>query len=72
MPQFDTSTWPGQIFWLLVSFAVFYTLVARVFAPRIRGALDARRARIEGDMAEARRLRDRSVTEFARLRSEID
>jgi F-type H+-transporting ATPase subunit b len=58
MPQFDFGYWPGQIFWLLITFAVLYTLLAKVFLPRVRGTLDAREDRIAGDIGEARRLRD--------------
>jgi len=58
MPQFDFGYWPGQIFWLLITFGVLYTLLATVFLPRVRGTLDAREDRISGDVGEARRLRD--------------
>jgi F-type H+-transporting ATPase subunit b len=58
MPQFEFATWPGQIFWLLVTFAVLYGVLSRVFIPRVRHAIDTRRDQIANDMAEARRLRD--------------
>jgi F-type H+-transporting ATPase subunit b len=58
MPQFEFANWPGQIFWLLVTFAVLYGVLSRVFIPRVRHAIDTRRDQIAGDMAEARRLRD--------------
>jgi len=58
MPQFELANWPGQIFWLLITFAVLYGVLSRVFIPRIRHAIDTRRGQIAGDMAEARRLRD--------------
>jgi F-type H+-transporting ATPase subunit b len=58
MPQFDFGYWPGQIFWLLITFGVLYTLLTTVLLPRVRGTLDAREDRISGDVQEARRLRD--------------
>jgi F-type H+-transporting ATPase subunit b len=30
MPQLDFSTWPNQIFWLLVTLAVIYFLLTRI------------------------------------------
>jgi F-type H+-transporting ATPase subunit b len=58
LPQFDLSQWPGQIFWVLVTFAVLYVLFSRVFVPRVAGTMDAREDKISGDIGEARRLRD--------------
>jgi F-type H+-transporting ATPase subunit b len=58
LPQFDLAQWPGQIFWVLVIFAVLYVLFSRVFLPRVAGAIDAREDKISGDIGEARRLRD--------------
>lgn len=39
MPQLDVSTWPNQIFWLLVTLTVIYFVLTRVALPRI-GAVD--------------------------------
>ena len=58
MPQFDFGYWPGQIIWLLITFAILYGLLAAIFLPRVRGTINAREDRIAGDISEARRLRD--------------
>ena len=71
MPQFDTSTWPGQIFWLMITFAVVYFMLARVFIPRMRHGLDTRRERIGEDMAEARRLRDQAEDQAEVARAQM-
>ncbi len=63
MPQFDFGYWPGQIFWLLITFGVLYTLLTTWLLPRVRGTLDAREDRIAGDIGEARRLRDLAETD---------
>jgi len=55
--------WPGQMVWILLIFAVLYVLFARVFVPRIAGAIDQREGRISGDIGEARRLRDAAKAE---------
>lgn len=58
LPQFDLTQWPGQIVWALLIFGVLYVLFARVFVPRVSGAIDTREDRIAGDIGDARRLRD--------------
>ena len=57
MPQFDFAVWPGQIVWALIIFVSLYVVLSRVLLPRVRAALEARAAKISGDMDEARRLR---------------
>jgi F-type H+-transporting ATPase subunit b len=71
MPQFELALWPGQIFWLLITFAIFYLMMSKVFVPRIRSAVDARHERISGDMAEARRLRDEAEIQAEIARAQI-
>ena len=65
LPQFDPAQWPGQIVWVLVIFAILYLLFARVFVPRLGGAIAAREARIAGDIAEARRLKTEAEAQAA-------
>jgi F-type H+-transporting ATPase subunit b len=57
MPQLDVSTFPGQIFWLIVCFSVLYYLLSRRALPRISKTLDARQDRIAADLDQAQRLR---------------
>lgn len=54
LPQLDFTTWPTQIFWLVVSFAFAYLLMWRVVTPRIASVLEERHARLEDDMQRAR------------------
>ena len=42
LPQFDFSWWGGEIVWMLVIFGILYLLFARVFVPRVGGAIAAR------------------------------
>lgn len=56
LPQFRFEYWGGQIVWLVVLFALLYVLISRVFAPRMRRALDAREQTIQGAIDEARRV----------------
>ena len=43
MPQLDFSTFPNQIFWLVVALVVLYLLLSRMALPRI-GSVIAERA----------------------------
>lgn len=55
-PPFNTQTFPSQLLWLAVTFGLLYWVAANVILPRVGGIVDARRARITGDLDEARRL----------------
>jgi F-type H+-transporting ATPase subunit b len=66
-PPFDAATFGAQILWLIICFGVLYVVVARAVQPRLRGIIAARRDKIEGDLAEADRLRqatDRAIADY--------
>lgn len=63
LPQFDIAQWPGQIVWLLVIFALMFTLFHRVIVPRLSGGVSAREDKIAADIGEARRLRENAQAE---------
>lgn len=59
-PPFDPSTFGSQLLWLALTFGALYLLMSKVALPRIGEILEERRDRIEGDLAEADRLRQKS------------
>lgn len=59
-PPFMRETFASQLVWLAIAFVALYLLMAKVGLPRVSGILQARRARIEGDLAEAQRAREQS------------
>jgi F-type H+-transporting ATPase subunit b len=59
-PPFQKETFASQFLWLAITFVALYLLMARVALPRIGGILDDRKGRIDGDLAEAQRLKDES------------
>lgn len=66
-PPFDASTYPSQFLWFAITFAALYLFLSRVALPRIGGILESRRARIDGDLKEADRLRvesERALTAY--------
>jgi F-type H+-transporting ATPase subunit b len=75
-PPFDSSTFASQLVSLLIAFVALYLIVSRIALPRVGSLLDARQKAIEGDLAEAQKLKDASdgalkayETELAAARS---
>jgi len=54
LPQLKVGTWPSQLFWLVVIFALGYMFMARVVTPRIGSVLEERRTRLDEDLTRAR------------------
>ncbi|MBT8412059.1 MAG: F0F1 ATP synthase subunit B' [Octadecabacter sp.] len=57
MPQLDFSTFPNQIFWLVVTLIVIYLILSRVALPRIGAVLAERQGTITNDIAAAEELK---------------
>ena len=60
LPQFDFQWWPGQIVWVLLVFLVLFIYMRAFAVPKLGGAIAARDAKIEGDLADARALKDQA------------
>ena len=58
MPQLDFDTFSSQIFWLVVTFAALYVLLARSVIPRIHDVLEHRQNKITHDIDRAEQLRN--------------
>jgi F-type H+-transporting ATPase subunit b len=66
-PPFNVATFGAQILWLAICFGVLYVVVARAVQPRLTSILAARRDKIDGDLAEADRLRaatDKAIADY--------
>jgi F-type H+-transporting ATPase subunit b len=61
MPQLDVTTWPNQIFWLLVTLVAIYLLLTRVALPRISAVLADRKGAITNDLAAAEELKQKAL-----------
>src|SRR3954462_4140691 len=59
-PPFNKETFASQLVWFVIFFIALYVLIGRFAIPRIGGIIEARRGRIEGDLAEANRLKEQS------------
>lgn len=60
MPQISqiAATYASQIFWLLLTFGFIFFVVGRGMLPKIESTVDARDAKIAGDLAAARAAQD--------------
>lgn len=61
MPQLDFSTFPNQIFWLLVTLVVIYFVMSRVALPRIASVLAERHGAIQSDLDKAEQMKAKAV-----------
>ncbi len=61
LPQLDVNTYAGQLFWLAVYFAIVYLFMRNVGIPRVAAIIEARRARVDADLSDAERLRNRAA-----------
>jgi len=64
-PPFQKDTFASQLLWFALVFVTLYLLMSRFALPRIGSILEQRRRRIEGDLAEAQRLKDESDAAIA-------
>ncbi len=65
MPQFDPTSYPSQIFWLIVCFVALYLLMSRVALPRIAEVLEERANRIAADLEKAAMLKQEAESVIA-------
>lgn len=63
LPQLNVHDFAPQLFWLALSFALLYFIMARIALPRIGEVIEERRDRIQRDLDAADRLK--SETEKA-------
>ena len=64
-PPFNAHTFASQLLWLVLIFLALYLLMSRIALPRIGSILEARRQRIQDDLAEAQRFKDASDAAIA-------
>ncbi|MEO0362445.1 MAG: F0F1 ATP synthase subunit B' [Pseudomonadota bacterium] len=60
MPQLDFTSWPSQIFWLVVAMVALFYILKSVALPRISEGLEERSDAIEDDLDRAAEFRKRA------------
>ena len=56
-PPFQKDTFGSQLLWLAITFGLLYLIASRLALPRVGGIIADRRARIDGDLADAARMK---------------
>ena len=72
LPQFEFQWWAGQIFWLLIIFAVLYVLLSRVFLPRLRRVKDERAGTIATAIEAARQVQAEAAGQAEVAKAEVE
>ena len=58
MPQLDPKYWSSQIIWLVLTFAILYLVIWKIFLPKITYSVENRKSRIVNDLNEAQKLKE--------------
>ena len=70
-PPFQKDTFASQLVSLLIAFVALYLIVSRIALPRVGKTIDDRENAIEGDLAEARKLKDASDAALKAYETEL-
>src|SRR6202030_1512456 len=70
-PPFEKDTFASQLVSLAVAFVALYLIVSRIALPRVGSVLDARQNAIDGDLAQAQKLKDESDVALKAYESEL-
>lgn len=64
-PPFDAHNFVPQLVWLVIIFGALYWLMSRIALPRVADILEARQARIGGDVAAATTMQQQAAAASA-------
>src|SRR5947208_14195518 len=70
-PPFESGTYASQLVSLAIFFVALYVIVSKLALPRVGGAIEARQNKIEGDIAEAKKLKEQSEEALKAYESEL-
>jgi F-type H+-transporting ATPase subunit b len=59
-PPFNPQTFASQLVWLVITFVVLYVMLSKIALPRVGRIIENRQKRIDGDIAEAGKLKVQS------------
>jgi len=71
LPQMDISTFPSQIFWLIVTFSILYIFMWKFVIPKLRITIEERRDKISNDINEAEKLKSEAEEILNKYESKI-
>ena len=58
MPQLNPEFWASQIFWLVLIFLTLYTIIWKIFLPKIADSIENRKSKVIRDVNEAQKLKE--------------
>ena len=64
-PPFNKETFVSQLVWLVIFFVALYVIISKLAIPQLGGIIEARSQKIDGDLAEAKRLKEQSDAAIA-------
>ena len=65
MPQLDVSTFAPQLVWLAITFVALYLLMWKLGLPRVDAIIEARRKRLDDDLARADEIKTKAEAVIA-------
>src|SRR5438270_2559021 len=70
-PPFQKDTFASQLVSLAIAFVALYLIVSKIALPRVGSVLDERQGKIDGDLAEAQKLKDASDAALKAYENEL-
>ena len=70
-PPFQKDTFASQLVSLVIAFVVLYLIISRIALPRVGSVLDERQNTIDGDLAQAQKLKDESDSALKAYESDL-
>ncbi|WP_102960422.1 F0F1 ATP synthase subunit B [Mangrovicella endophytica] len=70
-PPFNSEFYASQVFWLAITFAIFYVVLKKTVLPRIGGIIENRRERIALDLEAAGRMKSEADAAQAAYEQEL-
>ncbi|MES2607791.1 MAG: hypothetical protein V4544_03575 [Pseudomonadota bacterium] len=72
MPQFDTSTFISQIFWLAICLGMVVFCYVRIFIPRFNQTIEKRLSKIRYDVEQAEYMQEQANLLFEKSQKKIE
>ena len=72
LPQLDISTWPTQLFWLIITFSVGYFLVSTFVIPSISTVIERRSNKLSSDLNNAKKAQEDAKNAFSLYQSSLE
>ena len=72
MPQFDTSTFISQIFWLTICLGIVVFCYARIFIPKFNQTIEKRLSKIRYDVEQAEHMQERAKLLLDQSQKKLD